>query len=458
MHRCIVVVLLFLFSTTVSANRKQHLDWLANLPEHGIEVEVRDWQTLVKNPSSRQLQELVIKYATYLDQGQLDRSLYQAGWKIAEKPEFISPDSLDDFNPERFKPQLPEYEVLQKSLAALRNWQNTASEHFPDDLILFEGDQHPAIKKLNRWLIDLDLVENLPEDEYRQEHKDALTQVQVQFDLLPDGRLGANTRQALLSVTNERIRILKANLERVRWLPAKLPYPHIRVDIAGFNVAWVEAPYRQFLYRAIVGAPHKQTPIFDDEIEGITFNPTWKVPHSIAAKSLLRAEKKKPGFLRSEGFVVYKNWDDNAPVIDMDTIDWAKVTTRNFRYRLEQQPGELNRLGYYKLNLPNQYGVYLHDTDKPKLFDKESRSFSSGCTRVQDINLLIKRMRTFQSPFVNTDDDRAQSADSGQTYKQAFSNNIPIYFIYFTAWPDNEGRVRFRKDIYQQDKALVGWY
>ena len=459
MHRCIAVVLLFLLSVTVFADRQRHIDWLANLPEHGIEVDVRDWQTLVKNPSPQQLQDLVIKYATYLDQGQLDHSLYQPGWKIGESPRLISADNIADLDLDALKPGLPEYGLLQARLQVLRRWQDVAAEHFPDDLIFFAGDRHPAIRDLNQWLMDIDLAENLPEEEYQQIHKDILTQVQLQFDLLPDGRMGANTRQVLLAVTNQRIRTLKANLERLRWMPPQLPYPHVRVDIAGFNVAWVESPWRQFRHRAIVGASHKQTPVFDDRIEGVTFNPVWKVPHSIAAKSMLRAEKEKPGFLRKEGFVVYKNWDDHASQVDIDAINWSGLTPKTFRYRLEQQPGELNRLGRYKLNLPNPYGVYLHDTDKPELFEKPTRALSSGCTRVQDIDVLIRRMRTFQSPFVFSSASAGyEYGEAGNTHKQVFTNEIPIYFVYFTAWPDSEGQVRFRKDIYQQDKALISWY
>ena len=456
MHRCMFVMLLVVLCLPVRADRQQLLDWLYRMPEHGIDVEAGDWQVLVDNPSNRQIHSIVARYATYLDTGRLDRRLYQATWKLDEKAALKpSGKSLTLTQLESLPPRIPEYALLQKSLKQLRHWQSVAAERFPDDLIFFEGDRHPAIQELNQWLWDLDLADTLPDREYTQLHKDILTQVQLQFDLGPDGRLGANTRQALLAITNDRIRILKANLERLRWLPQELPYPHVRVDIAGFNVAWVEGRLRQFLHKAIIGTRHKQTPIFNDEIEGVTYNPVWKVPHSIAANSMLRAEKKKPGFLKEEGFVVYESWDDRAPKMDIDRIDWRKLTPNTFRYRLEQQPGEMNRLGRFKLNLPNEFGVYLHDTDKPELFDEKRRSFSSGCTRVHGIDVLVKRLTTYQSPFQL---EKPPEGGSRETFKQTFTNTIPVYFVYFTAWPDADGRVRFREDIYQQDRAMVSWF
>ena len=238
-------------------------------------------------------------------------------------------------------------------------------------------------------------------------------------------------------------------------MPPELPYPHIKVDIAGYKVAWVESRLRQFLHKAIIGTAKKQTPLFNDDIEGITYNPIWKVPHSIAANSLLKKEKKHPGFLKEEGFLVYQSWDDHASLVNIDSINWRQLSPRTFRYRLEQQPGPLNRLGRYKLNLPNRFGVYLHDTDKPELFDKERRSLSSGCTRVQGIDVLIKRLLSFQSPFLESKNNKDTQ---GVTYKQDFTKTIPIYFVYFTAWPDPDGRVRFREDIYNLDNALTSWF
>ncbi|OED43811.1 hypothetical protein ACH42_09030 [Endozoicomonas sp. (ex Bugula neritina AB1)] len=456
MRRFIVVMLMW-YSAYACSNqvpdKEFWIEWLAQLPEQGIEVSSRHWQILSKKPSPDQVQAIVQEYARYLDVGRLNKKYYQPGWTIPDTPTVmqtpLSPQML-----KTLQPRIPQYKLLVNALDNLNHWRDTADTLFPDDLILFEGDQHSAVLQLNQWLEDLGLADDLPEDAYSQQHKDVLTDVQLLYDLSPDGRLGALTRQALLAVTNKRIRTLKANLERIRWLPQELPYPHTKVDIAGFNVAYVKSPSVTYIYKAIIGSARKQTPIFQHNVEGITVNPVWKVPHAIAAKSMLRTEKKEPGFFRKEGFKVYKSWDDNAPEIEPESVNWQVLNVRGFTYRLEQQPGPLNRLGKFKLNLPNSYGIYLHDTDKPELFDKKMRALSSGCTRVEGIENLIHLLAKNQGLAESV----SSYLSSGTTKKLKFDVKIPIYFMYFTAWPDSEGRVRFRDDVYQLDNALTGWF
>lgn len=456
MRRFIVVMLMWYSASACSsqaADKDVWIEWLAQLPEQGIEVSSRHWQILARKPSKDQIQSIVYEYARYLDTGRLNKQYYQPGWTIPDIPsafgKTFTPKTLTSL-----QPKVPQYRLLTDALANLQQWRDTADTLFPDDLILFEGDQHPAVHRLNQWLEALDLADGLSDAAYTQQHKDVLTEVQLTYKLLPDGRLGAMTRQALLAVTNKRIRTLKANLERIRWLPQELPYPHIKVDIAGFNVAYARSEKATVYYKAIIGSPRKQTPIFQHEVEGITVNPVWKVPHAIAAKNMLRAEKKEPGFFRKEGFRVYQSWDDNAPELQPETINWSALSVRGFTYRLEQQPGPLNRLGKFKLNLPNSYGIYLHDTDKPELFDKEVRALSSGCTRVKGIERLIGRLAN----ELGVSEPISSYVDSGATKKIHFDQKIPIYFVYFTAWPDSDGRVRFRDDIYQMDQALTGWF
>lgn len=453
MHRWIVM--LIGFTLYAKADNTAYINWIAGLPDQGIPVEDQDWRRLVAYPSSEVLQKMVRRYALYVDRGRLDKRLFQPGWRIEDQPRKEKDQSqhysINDLK--RLEPDLPQYPALVNSLKKLRDWSLMAVREFPDDLIFFKDDQHPAVTRLNQWLMDLDLVENLEGSVYTQMHKNVLTRVQLQFNLMPDGRLGVMTRQALLAITHKRIRTLKANLERLRWLPPTLPYPHIRVDIAGFNVAWIKNKTHQKTYKAIVGMRHKQTPVFNDQVESVTFNPVWKVPHSIAAHSILRAEKKEPGFLKREGFVVYESWDDLAPAIAIDRVNWLLLTPKTFRYRLEQQPGEINRLGRFKLDLPNQYGVYLHDTDKSDLFKENRRAFSSGCTRVEGIADLIQTIFDEQSMiWVH------KTTPDALTYTRRLLQPVPVYFVYFTAWPDESGRVRFREDIYQQDTAMTSWF
>ena len=451
MHRWFAVVLLLTFTSHLPAEERRLLDWLASLPSHGLAVSHQDWLVLSTSPSSEQLQTITTKYARYLDTGWLERRLYQPGWQIPDIP-LLSPEQTRVEINQLYLAQsaIPQYEVLREAMVRLEYWLKDAQRLFPDDLVIYAGDQHIAIPQLNAWLRDLDLAHGLPDDQYSEAHLDALTKVQKRYNLGPDGRLGPMTRQALIAITHDRIRTLKVNLERLRWLPRTLPEQHVWVDIAGYEVIWVNDGREAGRYRAISGMPNRQTPIFQESIESVTVNPVWKVPHSLAAYDLLRKEKKTPGFLKREGFKVYESWDDRAPEVAIDRIDFQRQVEREFRYRLEQQPGPENRLGRYKINLPNKLGIYLHDTHKPELFDKDIRSLSSGCTRVQGIAQLVHQIVTTQGLSA----DWLALAASSSTEKLVLPQSVPVFFVYFTAWPDATGRVRFRDDIYQLDNAL----
>ena len=451
MHRWFAVVLLLTFTSHLPAEERRLLDWLASLPSHGLAVSHQDWLVLSTSPSPEQLQAITTKYARYLDTGWLERRLYQPGWQIPDIP-VLSPEQNQVEINQLFlaQPAIPQYEILREAMVRLEYWLKDAQRLFPDDLVLYAGDQHIAIPMLNAWLRDLDLAHDLPDDHYSEQHLEALSGVQVRYHLGPDGRLGPMTRQALIAISHDRIRTLKVNLERLRWLPRTLPEQHVWVDIAGYDVVWVNDGREAGRYRAISGMNNRQTPIFQESIESVTVNPVWKVPHSLAAYDLLRKEKKTPGLLKREGFRVYESWDDRAPEVPIDQIDFQRLVETEFRYRLEQQPGPENRLGRYKINLPNKLGIYLHDTHKPELFDKDNRSLSSGCTRVQGIAQLVHQIVTPQGLSA----DWLALAASSSTEKLVLPQSVPVFFVYFTAWPDTTGRVRFRDDIYQLDNAL----
>ena len=40
--------------------------------------------------------------------------------------------------------------------------------------------------------------------------------------------------------------------------------------------------------------------------------------------------------------------------------------------------------------MPNEHGVYMHDTPMKPLFNQRGRAFSAGCVRVQDVFTLAE--------------------------------------------------------------------
>jgi murein L,D-transpeptidase YcbB/YkuD len=132
------------------------------------------------------------------------------------------------------------------------------------------------------------------------------------------------------------------------------------------------------------------------------------------------------------------------------TIDWSMFRSGNIPYTLRQDPGPKNALGRVKFMFPNDYAVYLHDTPSTNLFDAADRSFSSGCVRVENPMQFARLL--LDDPAWN-DAAIAQAVDSGRTQNVSLKRKIPVLLAYWTAWVDPEGRVNFRRDVYEQDAA-----
>ncbi|MDP0588583.1 MAG: L,D-transpeptidase family protein [Candidatus Endonucleobacter bathymodioli] len=456
MYRYLLIVVVLLSQTAYADERlgqNQVIDFLSNIERHGFSVDSEDWVSVFKSNSDNYLAGIYKKYSNYISKGRLNKDFFQNGWMIQDVFN-VNYDEQGFNNIEEIQSKIPQYNMLLSALNKLKWWSENAINVFPNAFVLFEGDEGEAVSKLNEWLFRIDLLENKPSNRYGKIHLDVLTKIQVKYSLIPDGRFGPSSRSILLAITNQRIRVIKANLERLRWLPQSLPYPHVWVDIPGFKVSLVKKDGVKVSHKAIFGTRKKQTPIFQDKIESFSINPVWKVPHKIAANYLLKKEKRYPGTLQKEGFSVYENWNDKAKLIPMGTINWNGYTVRNFKFRLEQSPGNKNSLGRYKFDMPNQYGIYLHDTNRPELFNKKERIFSSGCARVDNIKELVGEILSDQGVEESLDLLRGDN----ETRKVALNKMIPAYFSYFTAWPDENGRVRFRNDIYQLDNALVSWF
>lgn len=97
-------------------------------------------------------------------------------------------------------------------------------------------------------------------------------------------------------------------------------------------------------------------------------SPYWHVPPSITSKDMLPLIQKEPDYLDKQGIKVFIGWGAEAKELDTKSIDWSKVTPKNFPYRLRQDPGPKNALGQVKFMFPNKFNTYLHDTPARELF------------------------------------------------------------------------------------------
>lgn len=221
---------------------------------------------------------------------------------------------------------------------------------------------------------------------------------------------------------------LAANMDRWRWMPRNMGTRYLLVNAASFEAMLWEDGKLAGRWEVIVGKTKSPTPVFAARITGVTLNPWWEIPSSIAAEGVAAMVRRNPATAAKRGYVY-----------------------ENGHYR--QRPGPNNALGRMKLVMPNPYNVYLHDTPSQGLFDRDVRAFSHGCVRVGDAIGLVTALL---APGGAWDRKRIDAAiASKQTQTIALREPIPVYISYFTAEPDEDGSIRFFPDIYHRDRAAV---
>jgi murein L,D-transpeptidase YcbB/YkuD len=101
---------------------------------------------------------------------------------------------------------------------------------------------------------------------------------------------------------------------------------------------------------------------------------------------------------------------------------------------------------------PNRFNVYLHDTPSKDLFEKPTRTFSSGCIRIQRPDELAFYLMRGIPGWDRETLDRQLSKNIEQTIPLPFPT--PVHLLYWTAFVSEDGEVQFRHDIYGRDKRL----
>ena len=274
---------------------------------------------------------------------------------------------------------------------------------------------------------------------------DQLRAFQSSAGIKATGLLGNKTIAALNRVDKvDEVPRLLNNMERLRWLPKSLGARYVFVNPAAFEVRVMDRGEEVWRSKVIVGKPLTQTAVFDDEIETVVFNPSWGVPPSIIANEYLPKLRNDPGYLDRIGFKVT---DARGRVVSSDSVDWWSYGSK-VPYGIQQPPGHKNALGELKFLFPNAHNIYMHDTPNRELFDNEVRAFSHGCVRVQN-------PREFAEILLGWDREKVdENTDSRQSQSVKLPAKVPVHITYFTAWPDENGKVQYFNDIYGRDQAM----
>ena len=359
---------------------------------------------------------------------------------------------------DRLAPATPRYARLVRLLAELRavaargGWTPVPAVEGKVE----PGEAHPAIPALRRRLAETDGFTGPLEGELLDPPLvAALRRFQERHGLEPDGVLGRRTAAALAATVTWRITQVILAMERLRRLPVNRAPRWLLVDIAGFRLELVEEPapgQERVLLESpiIVGTRYNQTPELTARAVAVTLNPYWHVPRSIAVKEILPEVQKDPAWLARNEMVVF---DRDGRRVDPATVPWESLGRNNFPYRLRQEWGPKNPLGRIKLEMPNDFDVYLHDTPKKELFARSQRTFSHGCMRVARMHELAALLLAEQG----WDRGRIEAAieESRGPRTIPLRSRPLVHVTYLGAAVDADGTVRFREDVYGRDARLA---
>lgn len=356
-------------------------------------------------------------------------------------------------------PPWPQYPLLRTALAQYRAlvddpaWR-TALPPLPGDR-LRPGQRWPGLAALAARLHalgDLDAAPATEPDTFDPALQHAVKAFQERHGLSADGVLGKATLEALDVPPAARARQIALALERLRLTPLPAAERFVTVNVPEFMLyAWQrqdQAVHQAFAMRVIVGkAVGTRTPLFDEDMRRIEFNPYWNIPPSIARGETLPKLRANPGYLAAQGMEFVGPGGQTSSAVTAELLDAVQAG----QWRLRQRPGRLNALGDIKFVLPNDQNIYLHHTPSVGLFQRARRDFSHGCIRIEQPVALAQ--------WVLADDPDWSEARIRQTMGQprtvsvALPTPVPVLIVYRTV-SVRDGRVHFAPDLYRQDALL----
>ncbi|RUT68056.1 L,D-transpeptidase [Flavobacterium cupreum] len=280
-----------------------------------------------------------------------------------------------------------------------------------------------------RLFVTGDLAQDSKSDVYDEELMAGVLNYKKRYGLKLNYTLTKEHIDQLNEPISKRIKTIMLNMERCRWIPAKLAKAdeYIMVNIPSFRLIYVKDGKYDFTSDIFVGTRMTETVIFSGNMDRIVFSPYWYVPKSIIQNELKLQMASDKNYLA----------DHN--------MEWNRGLVR-------QKPGPKNSLGLVKFMFPNPNDIYLHDTPAKSLFDFEKRTFSHGCINVKEAKGLALAILKNDPDWPADKIDKAMNGEKETTCM--LKKKIPIYIGYFTSWVNDQGEISFFPDVYGRDESL----
>lgn len=328
-----------------------------------------------------------------------------------------------------------------RRMAADGGWRNV-----PGSATLKLGVRSPVVVALRQRLIytgDLDRGAN-SSPVFDSFVEAGVRRFQTRHGINATGVVARQTYAALNVPVHERLRQLELNLVRLRAFSGNLGSRQVTLNIPAAAVETVENGQVVSHHTAGVGKIDRQSPVMQARALAVNFNPFWTVPTSIIRKDLIPKMQKDPNYLTENKIRIFTRAGQEIPPTQ---VNWNSMEATSYMFR--QDPGgDVNSLGFVRIDIANPHGVYMHDTPAKGIFGDDYRFVSSGCVRVQNVrdfvNWLLKENGDWNRDRID------EVIRTGQRLDVRLAPAVNVYWVYVTAWA-SDNVVQFRDDIYRRD-------
>ena len=262
-----------------------------------------------------------------------------------------------------------------------------------------------------------------------------------------DGIAGRATIAALNRGAGHYARRIAINMERAFRLPQTRTFDrYVVVDSGAAETYLFDRDRLVDKMRVIVGSTATKTPMMAVLMENAKANPYWHVPPEMV-RSLTAKKVKEQGLSYFDQFhyEVLPDWSGRSQPIDPKSVNWRAIAAGQQQPTIlvRQKPGPWNSMGEMKFEMPNDYGIYLHDTPVKELFAKDDRWISNGCVRLEDYRRFATWVFGRMPPVSAVPEQRIE-----------LPRPVPVFMTYLTVAPGPEG-VIFRPDPYGFDALAM---
>lgn len=264
-----------------------------------------------------------------------------------------------------------------------------------------------------------------------------------------------------------RARLAHINMERARW---RYPRPrggkYVWVNLAALELTAVDELRDTFFSMRICGGnqSHK-TPLLQSAIQRVETDPYWIIPMTIIRKEIVPRHVGDTAYFRRNHYRII----DKQTSQEISPAGMTAGMLTSGRYTIRQDNGAANSLGRLIFRFPNQFAVYLHDTNNHSTFRRQNRAVSHGCVRVErplDLafflmqkpdSILEDKLRMAIDLKPHTQWGRKLLAENPVAKKLSsyvYPVPIPVFLDYYTLYPNQEGQLCHYPDVYHYDEEI----